>query len=146
MKKKVVGIFLCCLFSCANSTSQKENDQVQFSKIEIVYVDFDIETPIPIHCNVFEEIFADEIKRISIQDKKTLKRFQKELTSLKRDDNSKWLDTRIKIKIYDYNNEIIEEYCIGQFFLTNASGLNYFIFSDSFKGLLKELNVINEEY
>ena len=141
MKKKL-SLFIAfsvCFFSCSNVNPQKENNQCVLTKLEIFYVDFEIETAFRVECNRFLDAFPDA-NRMFVTDKKTLKEFEFELKSLKlASSDIPFPDTRIKIKVY--KKEKIEEYCIGRFSITNGKEL--FVLSNSLKELLKRLNVID---
>lgn len=149
-----ITILLFFVFSCNQSANQEKPDLnvVEFEKekqskidnsikrIDIKFVDIEIETPYRITCDNFESFFQDEIDSVSISDDKNISEFISEIGKLNKADLSKYSlpDTRIKISII--YNDSISEMCLDRFVLSNQKDL--YVLSETFEKLLREYTVI----
>lgn len=129
MIKNKIFVFLLILnsFGCSSQ---------EIKRIDILFVDPEIETPFRIQCNKFEEFFKDDIDSISIKDDSLIKQFASELDRLEKADSTKFSlpDTRMKIKII-YQKES-QELCIDRFVVSKNDDL--FIYSESLKLLINK--------
>lgn len=112
----------------------------EIKRIDIKYVDIEIETPFQIKCDNFDSFFQNEIDSVSLNDNKSISEFINALEKLNKADLSKYSmpDTRIKIKIVCYDK--ISELCIDRFVISKQDSI--FILSESFKSLLKKYTVV----
>ena len=136
MKKRNSFLFLIMLFpllslSCSSQT---------IKRIDIKYVDIEIETPFQIKCDNFDNFFQNEIDSVSINDNNSISEFVSEIEKLNKADLSKYSmpDTRIKISIV-YNGKI-SECCLDRFVLSSQNEV--FVLSETFKALLKKYTVV----
>lgn len=98
-KNKFILMLLFPLI-CLNCESQ------EIKRLNIKFVDVNIETPFQIKCESFEDFFQDEIDSISIKNSEQITEFSKIVKELELADLSKYSfpDTRIKIEIF-YNKK-----------------------------------------
>lgn len=149
----IILLLLCC-FSCLkrNNVSQSNhilterntiiNDdtiQVDILKIDICYEDINNLHVIHINCDEFENTCNDQYENLSIINKRTLSKFEKEFNSLQiAQSSTPKPDARIHINVY--RQGIIESYCIGMFSVMKEGVI--YEFSDSLWKLLEDINVI----
>ena len=101
----------------------------EIKRLNIKYVDINIETPFSIKCDSFEEFFQDEIDSISIESREPITEFSRIIQGLEKADLSSYSqpDTRIKIEIF-YNNK--KSYiCIDRFVISISDDI--YILSES---------------
>ena len=80
---------------------QKQNlysNSSEIKQIEIRYVDFDIETPIRIDCQIFN-YFGKDIKLKKIEDAKTISKILNFLENANENETKVGIDVRFKMKI-----------------------------------------------
>ncbi len=134
-KSKILMLFLTLVsFACKSQ---------EIKRIDILFVDSEIETPFSIKCDEFEKFFGAEIDSISIQDTKLIENFSKELNKLIIADKARYAlpDTRIKLKL-NYNNHTMLSICIDRFVVSKNEEL--FLYSDALKKLINN-EIIKEE-
>lgn len=131
--KLLLVMLLFPLFSL-NCSSQN------IKRIDIKFVEIEIETPYQIRCENFDDFFQSEIDSISINDDKIITEFKEEIGKLNKADLAKYSmpDTRIKISIIYQDS--INELCLDRFILSNQ--IDVFVLSENFKILLKKYSVI----
>lgn len=129
MIKNNMLALLLTLFSLSCS-SQK------IKRIDILFVDQEIETPFRIKCEEFEKFFIDDLDSVSIHDDAQMQQFLNELAKLSMADLTKYslLDTRIKIKLI-YEDKI-NELCIDRFVITKQNDI--YILSESLKTFINK--------
>lgn len=113
----------------------------KIERIDILFVDSDIETPFRISCDKFEEYFGEDIDSISIEDPVLIEKFSNEINNLVIADKEKYSlpDTRKKLKLI-YNHNLLE-ICLDNFVVSKGGKL--FLYSDTLKGLIGD-NIIRE--
>ena len=97
---------------------QKQNlysNSSEIKQIEIRYVDFDIETPIRIDCQIFN-YFGKDIKLKKIEDSKTISKILNFLENANENETKVGIDVRFKMKI-KYNSGKTEEICGNEAFI-----------------------------
>jgi len=127
MIKNKILVLLLTLFSLSCS-SQKIN------RIDILYVDPEIETPFRIKCEEFEKFFIADLDSVSIHNNALIQKFSDELEKLSKADIAKYSlpDTRIKIKLI-YEDKI-NELCADKFVITKQNDI--YILSESLKAFI----------
>ncbi len=128
MKKKnkiIVALLILCSFSCRSQ---------EIKRIDILFVDSEIETPFRIDCDSFERYFKNEIDSISVQDYKSISDLTNELNNLNIADKSKYSlpDTRLKLILISNSTKI--EICIDRFVVSKQG--SQFLYSDTLKKLI----------
>jgi hypothetical protein len=128
---------------CCNGNLQHRNhaEKGNYHRIDILYVDLDIETIIDVSCTDYEETFSDEIKSISIQDSNIINNLKRAINNLSviNDDVYPYVDTRIKLLMYE--DSCTEYVCISKF--TVFIDDKIYLFSDELKDTIKK--IINKE-
>jgi hypothetical protein len=123
INKIVVLLFLTLMSFGCNSQDIK--------RIDVVFVNPEIETPFRIKCEEFEKFFAKELDSVSIHYDAPIQQFLSELAKLSKADLAKYSlpDTRIKIKLIyeDKTNEL----CMDRFVISKQNDL--YILSESLK-------------
>ena len=127
--KKHIGFYIVLFFlvQSTNVTAKKPCCQ----KLILSYVEFNIMTPINITCSEFDIAFGDSIKKKQITDRKKINNFIKLLNTLKKDNEIKSLDVRVKVELIykDYKKEIfMDKFCIlinGQIYMMNKNILKF---------------------
>lgn len=108
----------------------------EIKKIEIMYVNFTIETIFHINCSDFEVHFKDDIKKVSVNRTSYIERFMKELDNLVEEKNyTLEPDARMKIKLVYKNKEV--DICMDHLGLMKDGKI--YKFTDSFKSILNEM-------
>ncbi len=108
MMNKIYFLAILFLFSlCSQRRSSLE--------IKIQSVNKDLESPIRIGCGDFSNIFKDEIKARTINDKEQIEVFNEALKKLDKDRDSMNVDVRAKIFIRD--NDHVDTLCASRFFI-----------------------------
>lgn len=99
-----VYIFILILLQSTNLKAQEPLCE----KVIIQYVNFGILSFIGVKCSDFEDAFGDQIKSVTIQKHKEVKKLVKLLNNLKIDNKRKFVDVRLKIKLFysDYTESI----------------------------------------
>jgi len=135
MKKKNNLLFVLIMIISLSCNAQK------IERIDILFVDSDIETPFRISCDKFEEYFGEDIDSISIEDPVLIEKFSNEINNLVIADKEKYSlpDTRKKLKLI-YNHNLLE-ICLDNFVVSKGGKL--FLYSDTLKGLIGD-NIIRE--
>lgn len=115
----------------------------EITKINIEFVNVDIETPFRIKCDNFNVYFQNEIDSVLINDNELILEFANEIKKLNKTDLSKYSlpDTRIKIKLV-YTDKI-SYLCIDRFVVEKDDGV--YVLSESLRGLLKK-NIFSERF
>jgi hypothetical protein len=115
----------------------------EITKINIEFVNVDIETPFRIKCDNFNVYFQNEIDSVLINDNELILEFANEIKKLNKADLSKYSlpDTRIKIKLV-YTDKI-SYLCIDRFVVEKDDGV--YVLSESLRGLLKK-NIFSERF
>jgi hypothetical protein len=128
MKKKNSLLFILAMIIPLSCNSQ------DIKRIDILFVDSEIETPFRISCDKFKIFFRDDIDSISIQDPELIEKFSNELNNLIIADKAKYSlsDTRTKLKLI-YNHNLLE-ICIDSFVVSKDGEL--FLLSDTLKRLI----------
>lgn len=115
----------------------------EITKINIEFVNVDIETPFRIKCDNFNVYFQNEIDSVLINDNELILEFANEIKKLNKADLSKYSlpDTRVKIKLV-YTDKI-SYLCIDRFVVEKDDGV--YVLSESLRGLLKK-NIFSERF
>ena len=126
-KNKIVVLLLLTLISFGCNSEE-------IKRIDIIFVDPEIETPFRIKCEEFEKFFIDDLDSVSIQDDALIQQFLNELEKLSKADLTKYSlpDTRIKIKLI-YEDKI-NELCADKFVITKQNDI--YILSESLKAFI----------
>jgi len=104
--------------------------------IEIKKVDFEINTVFRIDCKLFESSFKNELKSITITDKLTIQKFEKELTKLQIDGGNYNPDVRAKLLLH-YSDTRIDTLCMSEIgFLLNG---NSFLANEELLNLVRNI-------
>jgi hypothetical protein len=121
------------LFSC-NTPEPKYYDEY----IKILYTDFEIETPIGINCDSFDNYFKGSIDSVLITDPKNILKLISEIESLQLIDTNYYSepDTRAKIVI-KLKNKPIYTVCLD--FLVVKYQKNSYKNSENFRSLILKL-------
>lgn len=130
--KNILLFFVLLLFTLISFRCISE----EIKRIDIIFVDPEIETPFRIKCEEFEKFFTNNLDSVSIQDDALIQQFLKELEKLSKADLAKYSlpDTRIKIK-FIYEDKIIE-LCIDRFVITKQN--DTYILSESLKAIINK--------
>ncbi|UUW10974.1 hypothetical protein NLG42_09185 [Flavobacterium plurextorum] len=144
MKTHTIMILLFhffCLTGCENNkkTNERQMDDIRIDKIVINYQDLDVETPIRIDCEDFDNYFNKSIKTRVINDFKVINKLVNYISEAK-ENNKKvsQIDVRFKMRI-TYSNGTIKEFC-GNDFAIEVDKSNYQIdmnFLNYIKSILK---------
>jgi len=128
-KNKIVVLLLLTLISFGCNSEE-------IKRIDIIFVDPEIETPFRIKCEEFEKFFIDDLDSVSIQDDALIQQFLNELEKLSKADLTKYSlpDTRIKIKLI-YEDKI-NELCADKFVITKQN--DTYILSESLKAIINK--------
>ena len=105
-----------CVFGC-----QQKSD---LTSVKISAVDFDIETPFDVNCDLFEQSFGKEKKDIVFANKADLLHFQSLLKQFKVVKKLQSFDVRGIVNFYDDDHG--EKYCFDKFAYFYKDGKYYF--------------------
>lgn len=86
---------------------------LNYNKVVLQFVDFDIFTTADVSCTRFNTAFNDEIQTRTITNSQKIKELITLLNKLKIDKKTKSVDVRMKIKLY-YNHNV-EVICLDKF-------------------------------
>jgi len=106
MKNRLLLLLFLTAFSCRAQESK-------ITKVNISYVDFEIETFYTIKCNDFETRFGKEMKRKTLYDGVLLERLNYFLNKMKPDNEGYIPDVRAKLEIY-YNDRKVRVLCMSE--------------------------------
>lgn len=128
-EKWITYFFIAIFLVSCNSNGVK--------RIEIKYVNFNVQTIAHINCSEFDEKFKPTKKYISISNPSQIKNFITEFENLQEVEFQKDLepDTRLKLTLF-YNDEKMEV-CMDQFTILKDGKI--YKFTDSFKSILNEM-------
>lgn len=144
MKTHVLIILFVFHFFCLTGCEKKKKnelklDDIKISKIIIHYQCLDVETPIRIDCEEFNNYFNKGIKTIVIDDSKIINKLVNYLNEAKvNNKRASQIDVRFKMIII-YSNGTIKEFC-GNESVIEIDKSNYQInvkFSNYIKSILK---------
>ena len=103
-------LFILCGFTCKERQQQKN----KIEKVTLRYVDLQIETPLRISCENFEDLFSSSYKTVIINDAKQLTKFEDFLSHCEVLDSVKKIDVRVKALItYSYKKS--SSLCMDKF-------------------------------
>jgi len=134
--KKYALFFVFYILFIPNASAQC--CKTHANRIELVYVDPYILTPIDVDCNSFDKFFS-EYKTVNIVDTTNINNFFRCFNNLSIDSLSP--DVRIKIKTY--NKGVIKSFCIGNFTIETDEGV--FKLNDEIKKLIVSWVNINDK-
>ncbi len=103
-------LIVVLLFINCKGSSKKSNDS-----IVIEFINLNIETPISISCNDFDDTFGKEAKKVTISDTNIIKTIVNKLEKIKaKNIQSNEPDVRVKINIH-CTNVSFQTVCFGRF-------------------------------
>ena len=132
MNRTLIILSIILFSNCVNL--KKPNHDKYATLMTIKFVDIDIETPIDIKCDNFENSFPDFQTKV-VNDSMKINQIINILKHLKIAGNEYYqhVDARIKLEL-KYNNDSIETICIDRFIvirnnqlLINTDSLKYFL-------------------
>jgi hypothetical protein len=140
MKAKLLLLNLFCICVSCNYSQPKiiNSSTIDISKIEISYVELNIETPFDVRCCDFEGFFHDEIKTATTTDSLTIDNIITALNTLQDgpDRSTPHIDTRMKIQLYS-NDTLQEVICMEQYVVLRKNKL--YLCSDELKNILNKI-------
>ncbi|HEX2868060.1 MAG TPA: hypothetical protein VHO03_13525 [Ignavibacteriales bacterium] len=96
-------MFKICFFYTGLLLFASLTNAQELNKVVIKYVSYDIETPIRVDCQYFVTSFGDDVKMITITNKKDLASFSKIFKNMIADTIQIMPDVRQKIEVFNGN-------------------------------------------